>query len=68
MEVGAFIVRLKLAFCITCAVYVLVLAQGPSFVRLKRAWLRWRGGLQEEEKSDSHLGKRGITEEVFHFY
>ena len=28
-------VRLKLAFCTTCAVRVLVLAQGPSFVRLK---------------------------------
>ena len=24
-------VRLKLAFCTTCAVHVLVLAQGPSF-------------------------------------
>ena len=24
-------VRLKLAFCMTCAIHVLVLAQGPSF-------------------------------------
>jgi hypothetical protein len=36
-------VRLKLAFCTTCAVRVLVLAQGPSFVRLRRALLRRKG-------------------------
>ena len=24
-------VRLKLAFCMTCAIHILVLAQGPSF-------------------------------------
>ena len=36
-------VRLKLAFCTTCAVRVLVLAQGPSFLRLRRALLRRRG-------------------------
>ena len=35
-----FVVRLKLAFCTTCAVRVLVLAQGPSFLRLRRALLR----------------------------
>ena len=37
------LVRLKLAFCTTCVVSVLVLAQGPSFVRLRRALLRQRG-------------------------
>jgi hypothetical protein len=36
-------VRLKLAFCMTCAVRVLVLAQGPSFLRLRRALLRQKG-------------------------
>ena len=36
---GLSIVRLKLAFCTTCAVRVLVLAQGPSFLRLRRALL-----------------------------
>ena len=41
-------VRLKLAFCTTCAVRVPVLAQRPSFLRLRRALLRRRGGLQDE--------------------
>jgi hypothetical protein len=36
-------VRLKLAFCTTCAVCVPVLAQGPSFLRLRRALLRQKG-------------------------
>jgi hypothetical protein len=31
-----YVVRLKLAFCMTCAVHVLVLAQGPSFRDLGR--------------------------------
>ena len=41
--VAATLVRLKLAFCTTCAVRVLVLAQGPSFLRLRRALLRRKG-------------------------
>ena len=45
-------VRLKLAFCMTCAVRVLVLAQGPSFLRLRRALLGQRGDSQ---------GKRNAT-------
>ena len=36
-------VRLKLAFYTTYAICVLVLPQGPSFVRLRRALLRQRG-------------------------
>ena len=36
-QIKAEIVRLKLAFCTTCAIRVLVLAQGPSFLRLRRA-------------------------------
>ena len=42
------LVRLKLAFGTTCAVRVPVLAQGPSFLRLRRALLRRRGDLQDE--------------------
>ena len=37
-------VRLKLAFCTTCAVRVLVLAQGPSFLRLRRAFVKAKRG------------------------
>jgi hypothetical protein len=44
-------VRLKLAFCTTCAVCVLVLAQGPSFLRLRRALLRRREDLQDERNT-----------------
>ena len=44
-------VRLKLAFCTTCAVHVLVIAQGPSFLRLLRAWLRQRGDSQDERNT-----------------
>ena len=44
-------VRLKLAFCTTCAVRVLVLAQGPSFLRLRRALLRQRGDSQDERSA-----------------
>ena len=44
-------VRLKLAFCMTCAVRVLVLAQGPSFLRLRRALLRRRGDSQDERSA-----------------
>ena len=41
-------VRLKLAFCTTCAVRILVLAQGPSFLRLRGALLRRRGDSQDK--------------------
>ena len=44
-------VRLKLAFCTTCAVRVLVLAQGPSFLRLRRALLRRRGDSQDKRSA-----------------
>ena len=44
-------VRLKLAFCTTCAVRVLVLAQGPSFLRLRRALLRRRGDSQDKRNA-----------------
>ena len=51
LAIIAFTVRLKLAFCTTCAVHVLVLAQGPSFWRLRRAWLRRRGDSQDERSA-----------------
>ena len=41
---GVSIVRLKLAFCTTCVVRVLVLAQGPSFLRLRRALVKAKRG------------------------
>ena len=44
-------VRLKLAFCTTCAFRVLVLAQGPSFLGLRRALLRRRGGSQDKRSA-----------------
>ena len=44
-------VRLKLAFCMTCAFRVLVLAQGPSFLGLRRALLRQRRGSQDERSA-----------------
>ena len=44
-------VRLKLAFCTTCAVRVLVLAQGPSFLRLRRALLGRRGDSQDKRNA-----------------
>ena len=44
-------VRLKLAFCTTCVVRVLVLAQGPSFRRLRRALLRRRGDSQDKRNA-----------------
>ena len=44
-------VRLKLAFCTTCAVRILVLAQGPNFWRLRRALLRQRGDSQDERSA-----------------
>ena len=50
-------VRLKLAFCTTCAICVLVLAQGPSFVRLRRALLGQRGVSQEERSATITSGK-----------
>ena len=49
-------VRLKLAFCTTCAVRVLVLAQGPSFLRLRRALLRRRGDSQDKRSAMITLG------------
>ena len=48
---GIYGVRLKLAFCTTCAVRILVLAQGPSFLRLRRALLRRRGDLQDKRSA-----------------
>jgi hypothetical protein len=51
-------VRLKLAFCTTCAVRVLVLAQGPSFWRLRRALLRRRGDSQDER--DATITSGGV--------
>ena len=51
-------VRLKLAFCMTCAFRVLVLAQGPSFLGLRRALLRWRGGSQD--KRSATLTSEGV--------
>ena len=53
-------VRFKLAFCTTCAVCVLVLAQGPSFVRLERALLRQRG-VYKTKGSNDHLERSGMT-------
>ena len=47
----SYVVRLKLAFCTTCAVRVLVLAQGPSFLRLRRALLGRRGDSQDERSA-----------------
>ena len=52
-----YVVRLKLAFCTTCVVQVLVLAQGPSFLRLRRALLRRRGDSQVERRAMITLGK-----------
>ena len=51
-------VRLKLAFCTTCAFRVLVLAQGPSFVRLRRALSGRRGGSQD--KRSATLTSEGV--------
>jgi hypothetical protein len=59
--------RLKLAFCTTHAVCVLVLAQGPSFMRLRRALLRQRG-VHKMRGSDGHLKRSGMTNEEFNFY
>ena len=53
-------VRLKLAFYTTCVVCVLVLAQGPSFIRLRRALLRQRG-VHKMRGSDNHLERSGTT-------
>ena len=51
MRVCDLYVRLKLAFCTTCAVRVPVLAQGPSFLRLRRALVRRRGDSQDERSA-----------------
>ena len=62
---GSISVRLKLAFCMTCAVRVLVLAQGPSFSRLRRALLGQRGDSQVERKATITSGKvKTIPDEV----
>ena len=55
-------VRLKLAFCMTCVVRVLVLAQGPSFLRLRRALLGQKGDSQVERKVTITSGKVKIIQ------
>jgi hypothetical protein len=61
-------VRLKLAFCMTYAVYVLVLAQGPSFMRLRRALLRQRGVYKVRGKVMVILREVEQLGEEFNFY
>ena len=51
----------------TFAVCVLVLAQGPSFIRLRRALLRQRG-VHKIRESDGYLKRSGMTNEEFNFY
>ena len=61
-------VRLKLAFCMTYAVCVLVLAQGPSFIRLRRALLRQRGVYKVRGKVTVTLREVEQLGEEFNFY
>ena len=41
-------VRLKLAFCTTCVVRVLVLAQGPSFFETQEGLVKAKGDSQDK--------------------
>ena len=51
-QAGALLrVRLKLAFCTTCAVCVLVLAQGPSFFETLEGLVKAKGDSQDERNT-----------------